>query len=382
MDKDFWKNKTVLITGNTGFKGSWLTLMLKSLGARIVGYSLPPPTAPSLFELAEIEKDMDMVYGDIRDKEHLNATFSQVRPQVVIHMAAQSLVRVSYSQPVETCEVNIMGTVNVLEAVRTTHEVGVAVFVTSDKCYENKETKRSYTEKDPMGGHDLYSCSKGCDELLISAYRRSFFAPKGLHQHQKAVASVRAGNVVGGGDWAQDRLVVDVVKALMANEQVILRNPGAVRPWQHVLDPLSGYLILAERLWEYGPEYASAWNFGPQQSDTRPVSWVADQLQNCWANGHSSSKVWKTLENDNSLHEAGLLFLDAGKANRELGWQPKLTIHDSLAWTVTWYKAYDQGAKMKDTTMRQIENHRQLTCPDAHTGSSHPLTPCLISSVP
>lgn len=384
MNKQFWSDKSVLITGNTGFKGSWLTLCLKRLGARIIGYSLSPPTHPSLFHLADVHQGIHMVQGDVRDMDYLLQIFFQHRPQIVIHMAAQSLVRDSYMQPVETCETNIMGTVHVLEAIRRTPEVRAAVFVTSDKCYENQETRHGYKETDPMGGHDLYSCSKGCDELLISAYRRSFFSEHSLAPHDAALASVRAGNVIGGGDWARDRLVVDVMKALMSGGSLTLRNPDAVRPWQHVLDPLQGYILLAEKLWECKKAYSSAWNFGPEPGDAKPVKWIAEQLQQIWSNNGGAPLNWRAQSKEYSPHEAGFLYLDAGKAYRELGWHPKLNIQQSLEWTVQWYRAYQCKADMHDATMRQINLYHQLNsvCHLPQSGTQHPHEELCLRAMP
>lgn len=358
MNPDFWKNKTVLITGNTGFKGSWLTLWLSSLGARVIGYSLPPPTTPSHFELAEISRDAETVTGDIRDLKLLIDTFSRVQPEIVIHMAAQSLVRESYKRPGETYEINIMGTVNVLEAIRVTPGTRAAVFVTSDKCYENTESKRPYKESDPMGGHDPYSSSKGCSELVVSSYRKSFFPKKTFKTHGVALATVRAGNVIGGGDWSRDRLIVDAMKAFMRRETLVIRNPDAVRPWQHVLDPLYCYMILAEKLWEFGPKFASAWNIGPDINDAKPVSWVVDHLRRFWNNGSN----WKK-EKEGSPHEAKMLLLDASKARHELGWSPKLTIMPSLAWTVAWYRAFQRGTDMRAMSLKQISHYHQYLNP-------------------
>lgn len=355
MNPDFWKNKTVLITGNTGFKGSWLSLWLSSMGAKVIGYALPAPTTPSLYELAEIANDITMIEGDITNLSLIKETLGRYEPEILIHMAAQSLVRPSYQNPVETYKTNIMGTVNVLEAMRNIPSVRSAIIVTSDKCYENKETEAPYNEEDPMGGFDPYSSSKGCSELVVSAYRRSFFPKNEYHRHGVALASVRAGNVIGGGDWSNDRLLVDAMKAFISGEKLIIRNPKAVRPWQHVLDPLTGYLTLAEKLWDHGSDYSEAWNFGPDLEDSRTVAWVVDKLCRFWSNGSS----WEKDQNQ-SPHEAGLLFLDSSKARQRLGWQPKLKIMSSLTWTVAWYMAFQRGADMKTLCLRQIAQYEEL----------------------
>lgn len=352
MNPDFWKNKTVLITGNTGFKGSWLSLWLSSLGANVIGYALPAPTTPSLYELAEVALDITMVEGDIRNLSLIKKTFSKYEPEILIHMAAQSLVRPSYQNPVETYETNVMGTVNVLEAMRKIPVVRSAIIVTSDKCYENNETEDPYKEEDPMGGFDPYSSSKGCSELVVSAYRRSFFPEKKYFKHGSGLASVRAGNVIGGGDWSTDRLLVDAMKSFMTEQPLVIRNPEAVRPWQHVLDPLTGYLTLAERLWDNGSEYAGPWNFGPDTHESKSVSWVVDQLCRLW-----SDKANCVKDMNHSPHEAGLLFLDSGKSRKKLGWLPKLNIMQALTWTVDWYKAFHAGENMRGQTLKQISRY-------------------------
>jgi len=348
MITKFWDSKRVLVTGNTGFKGSWLTHLLQSLGSEVIGYSLPPPTDPSLFKLSRADEGITMVHGDIRDHKLLLETLHRYRPQIVMHLAAQSLVKQSYENPVETYDVNIMGTVNILDVIRNTPGVKAAVMVTSDKCYENLEQDRPYSEEDPMGGYDPYSSSKGCDELIISAYRRSYF-----NQTTTALASVRAGNVVGGGDWAKDRLVVDAMLAFMNGKPLVVRNPEAIRPWQHVLDPLCGYLLLTEKLWEQGPSYSSAWNFGPFKEDSKSVSQIADMLCRYWGDNAS----WVSDNTPTFQHEANLLFLDARKAHMHLGWHPQLDTATSLAWTVNWFKAYSQGKDMRAFTLKQLNEY-------------------------
>ena len=278
----FWQNKTVFITGHTGFKGSWLSLWLQKLGAQVIGYALLPPTQPSLFELASVATGMVSIEGDIRDLETLKSAIKQHTPDIVIHLAAQSLVRYSYQHPVETYATNVMGTVNLLEAIRETAGVKVLLNITSDKCYENQEWVWGYRENEPMGGSDPYSNSKGCAELITAAYRQSFFKPANYAEHGVAIATARAGNVIGGGDWANDRLIPDILKAWLANEKVLIRHPHAIRPWQHVLEPLNGYLTLAEHLYQQGIRFNGGWNFGPFDSEAKPVSWIVEQLMLLW----------------------------------------------------------------------------------------------------
>jgi len=283
MNPTFWRDKRVLLTGHTGFKGGWMALWLQSMGAEVVGYALAPPTEPSLFQCARVgDRLVASHLGDIRDLDHLQRVFKEHCPEIVFHMAAQPLVRLSYSEPVDTFSTNVMGTVNVLEAVRRTPGVRALVNITTDKCYENREWVWGYRENDPMGGHDPYSSSKGCAELVSAAYRSSFFNPKDFDRHGVSVASVRAGNVIGGGDWAGDRLIPDMIRAFSAGTPVIIRSPHAIRPWQHVLEPLRGYLTLAEHMWEAGPDYAEGWNFGPNDEDAKPVQWIGQRLTEFW----------------------------------------------------------------------------------------------------
>ena len=349
MKADFWRGKRVFLTGHTGFKGSWLSLWLQSLGAQVVGYALAPPTTPSLFDIAEVGQAMTSVIGDIRDLTKLQRAFGEHQPEIVIHMAAQPLVRLSYVEPVETYATNVMGTVHVLESVRNTPSVKAVVVVTTDKCYENKEWAWSYRENEPMGGHDPYSNSKGCAELVTSAYRSSFLQSGGV-----AVASARAGNVIGGGDWAADRLVPDILKALEANRPVTIRNPHATRPWQHVLEPLSGYLTLAEHLYTQGQAYAEGWNFGPKDDDAQPVQWIVEHMVNSW--GHHAS--W---EQDGGVHphEANYLKLDISKAKARLGWQPRWPLATALEKITDWHQAYLAETNMHAFTMQQIANYAQ-----------------------
>jgi CDP-glucose 4,6-dehydratase len=349
IDRVFWKQRKVLIVGHTGFKGSWLSILLQRLESQVTGYALPPPTRPSLFEDAGIANGMTSVEGDIRDLARLSAVMCEQRPEIVVHMAAQPLVRQSYADPIGTFDTNIMGTVNVLEAVRRTASVRAVVVVTSDKCYANKEWVWRYREEDPLGGHDPYSASKACTEIVAASYRDSFLAHNNI-----ALATVRAGNVVGGGDWATDRLVPDAVRALMRNESVQLRNPGAVRPWQHVLEPLHGYLMVAEALFNNRPEAAGAWNFGPDESGAMAVSWIVSGIVKRWGDGLD----WGH-NNGTNPHEAKVLTLDSSKSRALLNWTPLLSTDGTLDWTVEWYKGYADGENARALTLRQIERYEQ-----------------------
>lgn len=339
VNEQFWAGKKVLITGHTGFKGSWLGLWLTQLGARVTGYALQPPTEPSLFELGKINTMVNSLLGDVRDLDTLIKIFDQVKPEIVIHLAAQPLVRDSYKNPVETYAINVMGTVNVLEAIRQCDSVRAVVNVTTDKCYENKEWLWGYRETEPLGGYDPYSNSKACSELVTAAYRNSFFNPQDYQVHGVAVASARAGNVIGGGDWATDRLIPDFFRAVAQQETVVIRNPSAIRPWQHVLEPLHGYLLLAEKLYTEGPAYAEAWNFGPAETDAKTVGWIINKLCKEWGPG-AACAVDKT---GNQPHEATYLKLDSSKARLRLGWKPRWNIEQALQKIIEWYKAYEQG---------------------------------------
>lgn len=350
MNRSFWKDKKVLITGHTGFKGSWLALWLQNLGADLIGYSLPSPTNPNLFKTAHVERKMNSILGDVRDLEQLKSVIQTHQPQIIFHLAAQSLVRFSYSNPIETYSTNVMGTVNLLEAVRLSKVSRVVVNVTSDKCYENQELTRGYQEEDRMGGYDPYSSSKGCSELLTSAFRNSFFHPKDFDKHGLRLASARAGNVIGGGDWAVDRLFPDMIRALVAKEQVIIRNPNATRPWQHVLEPLSGYLLLAQKLWDEGEKYSEGWNFGPKEEDTKTVSSIVEKIIPAW----SSDAQWILDKNKKNPHEANFLKLDCSKAKNKLGWEPRWSIDIALEQTMNWYKAYYANKDMRQFTLEQI----------------------------
>ena len=356
LNPAFWNGRCVLLTGHTGFKGSWISLWLQSMGAHVVGYALAPPTSPSLFEVAEVGNGMTSIIGDIRDLAKLHAAFAEHRPEIVIHMAAQPLVRYSYIEPVETYSTNVMGTVHLLEAVRNTPGVRAVVNITTDKCYENREWVWGYRENEPMGGYDPYSNSKGCAELVSSAYRSSFFNANSHAQHGVALATVRAGNVIGGGDWAQDRLIPDILYAFEQSNVVHIRNPHAIRPWQHVLEPLLGYLTLAERLYEHGPGYAEGWNFGPNDEDAKPVRWVVEQMAKMWGN----DAQWKTDIGEHP-HEANYLKLDISKARTRLDWHPVLRLNEALKLIIDWAKQRQAGADIRELTFAQIHAYQTLT---------------------
>lgn len=346
-----WQGTRVLLTGHTGFKGAWLTLWLSRLGCHVTGLALDPPSQPSLFEAAAVANFCDSIIGDIRDPGVVKAAVERARPDVVLHLAAQSLVRESYRAPVDTFATNVMGTAHVLDAIRDTASVRVAIVVTSDKCYENQEWPWPYREQDPLGGRDPYSASKGAAEIVASSYARSYFT----RQDRAIVSTVRAGNVIGGGDWATDRLIPDIVRAFGTGESVLIRNPAAVRPWQHVLDALHGYLTLTARLWDEGRRFEGGWNFGPVDGDAKPVSWIVDQMVNRW--GPPAS--W-TRDSAEAPHEAGLLRLDSSKARSLLGWAPKLGLATALDWTVDWYRAHRSGASMSTVTLEQIDRYLSL----------------------
>lgn len=348
LNNSFWNDKSVFLTGHTGFKGSWITLWLQHLGARVAGYALEPTASPCMYMSARVADGMKSTFGDVLDSNGLQAAMKSAQPEIAFHFAAQPLVRASYVDPVRTYAVNIMGTVNFLEAVRQTPSVRSAVVITSDKCYENRDITRGYREKDPMGGSDPYSSSKGCAELVVSAYRRSFFS-----EGRVALASVRAGNVIGGGDWSTDRLIPDIVRAFAAERPLRIRYPEAVRPWQHVLEPLRGYLMLAERLWEHGSEYACGWNFGPR--DAWPVMDVVRHCADLWGSGAR----WIADSSPNP-HEDRYLKLDSSKAKSLLGWVPALDIETSLQWTISWYRSFINGeTDMRTFTEAQIRDYEE-----------------------
>jgi CDP-glucose 4,6-dehydratase len=346
VDPRFWRDRRVLITGHTGFKGAWLSLWLQSLGARVTGFSNGVPTEPSLYELARVGEGIESVEGDVRDHDALAAAVADAAPEVVIHMAAQSLVRPSFAEPRQTYETNVMGTVNVLDAVRLRGgDVRAIVNVTSDKCYENREWEWGYREDESMGGFDPYSSSKGCAELVTGAFRRSFFSST----DGPRLASARAGNVIGGGDWGADRLVPDIMRAALAGERVRVRNPNSIRPWQHVLNPLSGYLVLAQALWD-APELAQGWNFGPTDEDARPVGWIVRRIAAQWP-----EELQSVQDDGPHPHEARYLKLDSSKARAQLGWRPGLDLETTLASIVDWYRELRADGDMRAVTLGQIE---------------------------
>ena len=344
VNRGAWAGKRVLVTGHTGFKGGWLSLWLHHLGAEITGLALDPPTKPSFFEQTALAKLIRHEVVDVRDEQRTAQLIAETRPDIVFHLAAQPLVRYSYDHPVETYATNIMGTVHVLEACRKTDSVKAAVCITSDKCYENKETMRPYREDDPMGGYDPYSSSKGAAEQVISAYRRSY--PDG-----PLIASVRAGNVIGGGDWALDRLVPDIVRAMLRGEPVQIRNPDLIRPWQHVLEALGGYLVIAKRLLDGDKQVATAFNFGPADDDTQPVSWMVERMLDSWGGGE-----WVRADGAQP-HEATLLRLDCSKARAELGWKPRFRLQDALDKVVEWHKNVAGGGDARAISLAQIDDY-------------------------
>ncbi len=351
MNSNFWKDKRVLVTGHTGFKGGWLSLWLAELGAEVHGYALAPNTNPSFFDECKLRPRLaSSTIADICAAETLPIAFESAKPEIVFHLAAQPLVRYSYAQPVETYAVNVMGTVNMLESVRNTPSVRAVVNVTTDKCYENHERAEPYTEIEAMGGHDPYSSSKGCSELVTAAYRRSFLAPSGIQ-----VATARAGNVIGGGDWAADRLIPDFLRALDQQQALVIRSPHATRPWQHVLEPVSGYIMLAEKLFTHGEQFAQAWNFGPRLQDSKSVQWIVEHL--CAAIPGAS---WRS-ETSQQLHEAHTLTLDSTKAREQLGWQPKWNLSDALRHTLEWHAAWKAGKDLQSISRVQINQYSNAT---------------------
>jgi CDP-glucose 4,6-dehydratase len=334
----FFNGKKIFITGHTGFKGSWLSLWLHELGAQVTGFALAPYTDKDNFVLIELSSKIKDIRGDIREANHLEACIQEAQPDIIFHLAAQPLVRLSYQQPVATYQTNLMGTLHVMEAFRRCVSAKIAIMVTTDKCYENKEHLRGYREDEPMGGYDPYSSSKGAAELAISSWRRSFMNPKDYEKHHKSIASVRAGNVIGGGDWIMDRIIPDCIRALESQETIQIRNPKAIRPWQHVLEPLSGYLLLAKKMWEEPTRYCEGWNFGPNMESVETVWDIASKVVQYYGTGKL-----KDISKPNALHEAGLLMLDIHKAKLELGWNPKMNIEQMIAMTVEWYKNYTNG---------------------------------------
>lgn len=346
VNPEFWYGKRVLLTGHTGFKGSWLSLWLQKMGVTLRGVALDPQAKPSMFEISNVNQTMEHHITDIRDLSAMQRHVDDFIPDILIHMAAQPLMRFSYQAPVETFETNVMGTINVLEAARSGKNLKAIVNVTTDKCYENREWVWGYREDEPMGGHDPYSSSKGCVELLSSAYRRSFLAEAGI-----AIATARAGNVIGGGDWSLDRLLPDILRSIGKGEPVKIRNPNSIRPWQHVLEPLSGYLVLAESLYgEEGKSYAEGWNFGPVDEDARPVEWIVNQICNAWSN--DASWIAQTGEQP---HEANFLKLDISKARQRLDWAPRWNLETAVARTIDWHRAWIDGQDMREFSLKQID---------------------------
>lgn len=343
IDESFWKNKRVYLTGHTGFKGSWLSLWLSNLGAEVKGYALTPATTPSLFEEAKVAGKTDSEIGDIRNLEQLQKSMTNFNPDILIHMAAQPLVRQSYKDPIETYETNVMGTVKVLEAARKCPNLRSVISVTTDKCYENKEWEWGYRENEAMGGHDPYSSSKGCAELVTSAYRRSFLQEQGI-----GLASARAGNVIGGGDWSEDRLIPDILKAFENSKPVIIRNPKSTRPWQHVLEPLSGYLVLAQNLYESPDDFAEGWNFGPYDDDAKPVDWLLEKMTSKWQGSN-----W-LLDSNSNPHEAGFLKLDISKAKSRLNWRPTWGLDMTLGKIIQWHQAWMNKQDMQAICLNEI----------------------------
>jgi CDP-glucose 4,6-dehydratase len=353
MNADFWQSRRVLITGHTGFKGSWLSLWLQCLGAHVVGYALDPPTEPNLFHTAKVAERMISIPGDVLNRSALQSAIAKHQPEVVFHLAAQSLVRESYRNPVETFSTNVMGLVHLLEAVRMTRGVRAVVCVTSDKCYQNREWVWGYREDEPVGGYDPYSSSKGCSELVAAAYRNSFFNEREYSQHEVAVATARAGNVIGGGDWARDRLLPDLIRSVIRGHDILLRNPHAIRPWQHVLDPLAGYLMLAESLFKHGPRFSEAWNFAPAESQT--VIQVVEELLSLWG-----SQVSVKHDQTRQPHEDPYMILDSTKARVKLDWKPLLDLRTGLSWIVAWVKRLQAGGDMRRVTESQIRAYMDI----------------------
>jgi len=355
MMKDFYCGKRVFLTGHTGFKGSWLSIWLSKLGAEVTGFALAPPTKPSMFELCDISSRINSIIGDVRDRNALAEALEDAEPEIIFHLAAQPLVRLSYENPVETYETNVMGTVNLLDALRTCSTVRAAVIITSDKCYENTESFWGYRETDRLGGYDPYSSSKACQEMVVAAYGNSFFNAADYSKHRLAIATARAGNVIGGGDFAKDRLIPDFVRSIINNEQLIIRNPHAVRPWQHVLDPLHGYLTLAEKLYKGGVAYSGAWNFGPDAENEKDVEWIINKICSLWG----ETKGFK-LDAGQNPHETGCLKLDSYKARKLLNFDTRFNIEKALEMVVEWTKAFLTNENMYAVTSAQIDEYESM----------------------
>ena len=355
MDLNFWSGRRVFITGHTGFKGSWLSLWLTQLGAEVTGFALQPSTTPSLYELLGLSKSIESIIADVTNPDSIEAALVKTKPEIVFHMAAQPLVRQSYIDPYNTYLTNVMGTVNVLQSLRAINSVRSFVNITTDKCYENNEWLWGYRESEPLGGFDPYSSSKACSELITAAFRSSYFNTELHSRHKLGIATARAGNVIGGGDWAADRLMPDILNSFGAERPVVLRNPNSIRPWQHVLEPLRGYLTLAEQLFHKGSDMAEAWNFGPVDSDAKTVQWIVDKMVQLWGQGAS----WET---DSSVqpHEAHFLKLDISKAKHRLNWHPKLNLEAALAMIVEWERARLAGLDIKNVTIAQIKSYEKL----------------------
>jgi CDP-glucose 4,6-dehydratase len=365
LDPSFWRGRKVFLTGHTGFKGSWLSLWLNALGADVTGYALDPPTEPSLYEQAGIATTLRSIRGDIRDFPHLKAAMAECHPDVVLHLAAQSVVRRGFDDPIENYSSNVMGTVHLLEALRQIDRPCAVVNVTSDKCYANQEWVWGYRENEPIGGRDPYSSSKACAELVTTAYRESFFPAGAIERHGVAVATARAGNAIGGGDWTNNQLIPDLMRAFLSDEPCLIRNPSAFRPWQFVLEPLRGYLMLAERLTKDPSNFATAWNFGPRDADAKPVSWISDALVRAWGGNVS----WRH-DAANHPSEAHWLKLDASKAQTYMGWHPVTTLGLALEWIVEWYRAFQAGADLRQFTYSQIERYAALSTELEHAASA------------
>ena len=350
MSQNFWKNKTVLVTGHTGFKGSWISMMLKKFGANVIGFSKDIPTKPSMYEIANVKHGMTSIIGNINDSKHINQVFAENKPEIVIHMAAQAIVRESYKNPLETFSTNVIGTVNILDAVRNSDSVKIVIIVTSDKSYRTKTDNSKHSEDDPMGGYDPYSSSKGCAELVTSSYRSSFFNPSKFSEHKISIASVRAGNVIGGGDWGVDRLFPDIMRGIQNNSNIMIRNPESTRPWQFILDLLFGYILLAEKMWEDGKKFSQGWNFGPTNDDEKPVRWITEFIKN-----NTDKEINFEMDSSSQPYEEKYLRLDCTKAISELGWKSKMNIEKTLMWTLKWYRAYNEGGNMKEFSEKQID---------------------------
>ena len=355
MNSDFWKNKKILLTGHTGFKGSWLSIWLKKLGVELIGFSKDIPTKPSIFELAKVSEGMTSIIGDINDFSLIQKVIEKNKPEIVIHMAAQSLVRRSYENPIETFATNVMGTANLLQSINTTKNTKVVINVTSDKCYENSGAETIFSEDSPMGGYDPYSSSKGCAELVTSSFRNSFFNAKEFDDHKLSLSTVRAGNVIGGGDWAKDRLIPDIINSISNRTPVRIRNIKSIRPWQFVLEPIHGYLLLVEKMWNNGKNFSESWNFGPEESECESVEWILKKISD-----ECDDKFSWEYDIENNPHEAKILKLDCTKAKKRLGWNTKLNTDEAIKWTINWYQEYFKRSDMKACTENQIDQFTSL----------------------